>query len=217
MVHSERPLQEKMALFWHNHFATAYSKVAGFAGGLQGTKMMVDQIELFRKDSLGSFRNLLIDVARDPAMLVWLDGRTNFRARPQENFGREIMELFTWGVGNYTEQDVYTAARVFTGWNLQRVPANGNLNDPATSHEFVYNAAQHDPTAKTFTFPIYADGNRTIPARSAADGMQDGFDFIAALAHHPETARRLARKLWNFFITDMRPADPEFVENVAAE
>jgi uncharacterized protein (DUF1800 family) len=217
MIHSERPLQEKMALFWHNHFATAYSKLAGFAGGLQATKMMGGQIELFRQRALGSFRNLLIEVARDPAMVVWLDGRTNFRARPQENFAREVMELFTWGVGHYTEEDVYAAARVFTGWNLQRVPANGKNNDASTSYAFLYNPGRHDTSAKAFTFPIYADGGRTIPARSAADGLQDGIDFMTALARHPETARRLARKLWSFFITDLRPADPEFVEAVAAE
>jgi len=217
MIHSERPLQEKMALFWHNHFATAYSKLAGFAGALQGTKMMVEQIELFRQHALASFQTLLFDVARNPAMVVWLDGRTNFRARPQENFAREIMELFTWGVGNYTEQDVYAAARVFTGWNLQRVPANGNNNDASTSYQFLYNPEQHDTSAKTFTFPIYANGDRTIPARLAADGMRDGTDFIAALARHPETARRLAGKLWHFFVTDLRPPDPAFVEAVAGE
>jgi uncharacterized protein (DUF1800 family) len=120
-------------------------------------------------------------------------------------------------VGNYTEQDVYAAARVFTGWNLQRVPANGMNNDPATYYEFFYNPNQHDTSAKTFTFPIYANGERTIPARSAADGMRDGTDLIAALARHPETARRLARKLWNFFVTDLRPPDPAFVEAVASE
>ena len=227
MVHSERPLQEKMALFWHNHFATAYSKVAGTVGGLQGTKMMAlkpgdlpgpqGQIELFRQYALGSFRNLLIEVAKDPAMVVWLDGRTNVRNRPQENFAREVMELFTWGVGNYTEQDVYAAARVFTGWNLQRVPASGDNNSPNTYYQFFYNAGQHDTTAKTFTFPIYSDGGRTIPARAAADGMQDGIDFITALAGHPETARRLARKLWNFFVSDLEAPDAEFVEEVAGE
>ncbi|MBI2188685.1 MAG: DUF1800 domain-containing protein [Acidobacteria bacterium] len=217
MVHSERPLQEKMALFWHNHFATAYSKVAGFAGGLQGTKMMSAQIDLFRRYALGNFRSLLIDVASDAAMIVWLDGRTNFRARPQENFAREIMELFTWGVGNYTEQDVYAAARVFTGWNLQRIPPNGSNNDPETDYQFLYNPGQHDTSAKTFTFPIYADGGRTIPARSAAEGIQDGIDFIAALARHPETARRLARKLWAFFVSEVHPADPAFVEAVTDE
>ena len=226
MVHSQRPLQEKMALFWHNHFATAYSKLTGAYNAVQATKMMAlkpgdlpgppGQIELFRRFALGNFRNLLIEVARDPAMLVWLDGRQNVRNRPQENFAREIMELFTWGVGNYTEQDVYAAARVFTGWNLRNPTIGGNA-DPATYYEFVFNAAQHDPAAKTFTFPIYSDGNRTIPARSAADGMQDGIDFITALAQHPQTARRLARKLWNFFVSELEAPDPAFVESVASE
>ena len=226
MVHSQRPLQEKMALFWHNHFATTYSKVAGTYGAIQGTKMMAlktgelpgpqGQIELFRQYALGNFRNLLLAVAKDPAMVVFLDGRTNTRARPQENFGREIMELFTFGVGNYTEQDVYAAARVFTGWNLSGAIGGGN-NDPNAYYEFFYNPAQHDLTAKTFTFPIYRDGGRTIPARAAADGMQDGVDFITALAQHPETARRLARKLWNFFVSELEAPDPAFVEAVAAE
>src|SRR6185503_3912631 len=80
----------------------------------------------------------------------------------------------------------------------------------------LYNANQHDPTAKTFTFPVYGN-DKTIPARAAADGMQDGIDFISALARHPETARRLARKLWNFFVTDFEEADPTFVETIAGE
>jgi uncharacterized protein (DUF1800 family) len=226
MVHSQRPLQEKMALFWHNHFATAYSKIAGVYGAVQATKMLAlkagelpgsqGQVELFRQYALGNFRNLLVDVAKDPAMLVWLDGRTNTRQRPQENFGREIMELFTFGVGNYTEQDVYAAARVFTGWNLRQVAAAGGNNDPGTYYEFAFNANQHDTAAKTFTFGIYG-ADKTIPARPAADGMQDGLDFISALARHPETARRLARKLWNFFVTDLEAPDPRFVETIAGE
>jgi uncharacterized protein (DUF1800 family) len=225
MVHSQRPLEEKMALFWHNHFATAYSKLAGAVGAVQGTKMMAlkagalpgqqGQIELFRQYALGNFRNLLVEVAKDPAMLIWLDGRTNTRARPQENFGREIMELFTFGVGNYTEQDVYAAARVFTGWNLRNA-TGGRAADPATYYEFVYNANRHDTAAKTFTFGIYGS-DTTIPARAAADGMQDGLDLISALARHPETARRLARKLWNFFVTDFEAPDPSFVGTIAAE
>jgi uncharacterized protein (DUF1800 family) len=216
MVHSERPLQEKMALFWHNHFATAYSKLAGAYGAIQATKMMGGQIELFRRFALGNFRDLLIEVARDPAMVVWLDGRTNFRNLPQENFAREIMELFTWGVGHYTEEDVYAAARVFTGWNLRNA-TGGRNNDPATYYEFFFNPARHDPAAKTFTFPVHTDGNRTIPARAAADGLQDGIDFITALARHPETARRLARKLWHFFVSELEAPDPAFVEAVASE
>src|SRR5688572_2739394 len=173
MVHSQRPLQEKMALFWHNHFATTYSKLSGTVGAVQGTKMLAlkpgelpgpqGQLELFRQFAVGNFRNLLIEVARDPAMVVFLDGRTNTRARPQENFAREVMELFTFGLGNYTEQDVYAAARVFTGWNLRNA-TGGRTDDPATYYEFFYNANQHDTAAKTFSFPIYNNGDKTIPA-----------------------------------------------------
>ena len=149
-------------------------------------------------------------------MVVWLDGQTNTRRHPQENFGREIMELFTFGIGNYTEQDVYAAARVFTGWNLSR-PQRLPSNDPNAYWEFFYNARQHDADTKTFTFPIYSDGGKTIPARSASAGMQDGIDLITALAYHPETARRLARKLWSFFISELEAPDTAFVEAVAAE
>jgi uncharacterized protein (DUF1800 family) len=224
MIHSSRPLQEKMALFWHNHFATAYSKLNGEVGPVQGAKMFANkrgempgpqgQLELFRQYALGNFRDLLVEVSRDPAMLVWLDGRLNTRVRPQENFGREIMELFTFGVGNYTEQDVYAAARVFTGWNLRFVGAGvGNVRDlPTSYYEFVYNPAAHDTTAKAFTFPIYRDGSTTIPARAASAGMQDGLDFINALATHPQTARRLATKLWNFFISEVQPPDEEYLK-----
>jgi uncharacterized protein (DUF1800 family) len=223
MVHSARPLQEKMALFWHNHFATAYTKLAGIVPAAQATKMLAlvegelpgprGQLELFRQMGLGSFRDLLVEVARDPAMLVWLDGRVNFRARPQENFGREVMELFTFGLGNYVEQDVYAAARVFTGWNLGLT--GGDPQQPTAYYNFVYNPTQHETSAKTFSFPIYADGGKTIAARSAADGMQDGLDFLTALARHPETARRLVRKLWNFFVSEVNAPDDEFIETAA--
>jgi len=214
MIHTKRPLQEKMALFWHNHFATAYSKIATATTTFQATRMLAlksgelpgpqGQIELFRSMALGSFRDLLIEVAKDPAMLVWLDGRLNTRQRPQENFGREIMELFTFGLGQYNEFDVYAAARVFTGWNL-RLVGSGNPFD--SYYEFVFNPAQHDPSAKEFTFPIYRGGSNTIPARTAADGMQDGIDLITALATHPETGRRLARKLWGFFVSEVVEPD----------
>jgi uncharacterized protein (DUF1800 family) len=223
MVHTRRPLQEKMALFWHNHFGVGYSKVAGVVGAVEGTKMMANRpgetpgppghYELLRQKGLGRFRDLLIAVAQDPAMLVFLDGRTNTKAQPQENFGREVMELFTWGLGHYVEADVYAAARVFTGWNLRNVPG-ANAQDPAGYREFVYNANQHDTTAKTFTFPING-GSNTIPARSAAAGIQDGIDLLTSLANHPETARRLARKLWSFFISDLDAPDPSFVEGAA--
>lgn len=221
MVHTRRPLQEKMTLFWHNHFATAYSKVAGIVGAAAATKMMAHkrgalpgppgQIELFREMGMGKFRDLLVAVARNPAMLFWLDNRTNTRQRPQENFAREIMELFTIGLGTYTEQDVYAAARVFTGWNVRFLRGADDAN---SYYEYVFNANQHEASAKTFTFPIYSNGAATIPARPAADGEQDGLDLIAALARHPETARRLAHKFWNFFVSEVLPPDAEFVNTV---
>ena len=227
MIHTRRPLQEKMTLFWHNHFATGFSKLAADSGMVQGAKMLTHkagvlqgpqgQIELFRQYALGNFRNLLMEVAKDPAMLVWLDSNSNTRAKPQENFGREIMELFTVGVGHYTEPDVYAAARVFTGWHLQgsaeyRKDEYGDIN---AYQEFVYRPEQHEVNAKTFSFPVSSNGSRTIPARSESEGMQDGIDLINALAFHPETARRLARKFWGFFISETQPPDPAFVEATA--
>jgi uncharacterized protein (DUF1800 family) len=212
MIHSKRPLQEKMALFWHNHFATAYTKLNATFGSVHGAKMMAGrqgevagnqrgQYETLRQMATGSFVNLLVEMARDPAMLVWLDGRNNTRTRPQENFGREIMELFTLGVGNYVEADVYAAARAFTGWQLRL--SGDRTNTEASYYEFLYNDAQHDTASKEFTFPIYADGGRVIPARSGAQGMQDGIDLIRGLVRHPATAHRIASKLYGFFISEI--------------
>lgn len=224
MIHSRRPLQEKMALFWHNHFATAYSKINGAFGSVHATKMMAarpDQVpgngagqyEKLRRFAIGNFRELLIEIARDPAMLVWLDGRLNTRQRPQENFGREILELFTLGVGEYTEADVVAAARVFTGWGLQ---LTGDRATPESSYySFVFNANNHDANAKTFTFAIYPDGGRTIPARAAGDGMQDGMDLIAALARHPATAHRLCRTLWSYFVSEFIAPDERVISELA--
>ena len=223
MLHSQRPLQEKMTLFWHNYFATGFSKIAGVVQSQNATRLMAakasedpqkqkGQIELFRDNALGNFRDLLVALAQDPAMLIWLDGDTNTKAKPQENFGRELMELFSRGVGYYTEDDVYAAARVFTGWNLKR---SGDPKDPSTSFGFVYNANAHETSTKSFSFPIYSDGGRTIPARSASGGMQDGIDLISALSTHPETARRLATKLYAFFVSETTTPDPNFVNQLA--
>ena len=224
MVHTRRPLQEKMALFWHNHFATAYSKVNVDSGALQAAKMFAykpgalrgpqGQLELFRQYALGNFRDLLVKVAQDAAMLVWLDGQSNTAAAPQENFGREVMELFTIGVGHYGEADVRAAARVFTGWNLKGSEPY-RKDDPNSYQAFFYSADDHDTGAKTFSFPI-ANGARTIPERAASSGMQDGIDLITALATHPETARRLARKFWNFFVSEVHAPDSQFVEGAAS-
>jgi uncharacterized protein (DUF1800 family) len=224
LVHTNRPLQEKMTLFWHNHFATGYNKIAGALGATEGARYMAakssedpgkvrGQIEMLRENALGNFRDILMNIAKDTAMLVWLDGRTNLKAQPQENFGREIMELFTVGVGNYTEADVYAAARVFTGWNLARP---GAAADGTQHYEFIYNANQHETTAKTFSFAIYPDGGKTIPARAAAAGMQDGIDFINGLAAHPNTARYLATKLYRFFVSEFGAVNVTFVNRVAS-
>jgi uncharacterized protein (DUF1800 family) len=219
-VHSTRPLQEKMALFWHNHFATAYTKIAGALGATDATRALSakpsddpggakGQLELLREMALGNFRDLLVAIAKDPAMLVWLDGRTNVRGRPQENFARELMELFTMGVGTFAEEDVYAGARVFTGWNLTRAAgANG-------AYRFLYNAGQHDTGVKEFTFPVYADGNRRISARSGDSGLQDGLDLINAVAAHPATGPRLARKLYAFFVNEIDPPDEGLIADLA--
>ncbi len=222
MVHSQRPLQEKMTLFWHHHFATAYSKIAGVYGSEIGARMMAakasedggrvqGQLELLREHALGNFRDMLVAIAKDPAMLVWLDGRLNTRTRPQENFGRELMELFSVGVEYYTEPDVYAAARVFTGWNLRR----NTGPDGVAKYDFYYDANQHDTAAKTFSFPIYADGGKTIPARSAADGQQDGLDLIDAVARHFATPRRLARKLFAFFVSELEEPSENFLQRIS--
>jgi uncharacterized protein (DUF1800 family) len=223
MVHSNRPLQEKMTIFWHNHFATGYTKIAGEIGAADATRYMAakrsedpagvrGQIEMLRDTALGNFRDMVIAIAMDPAMLVWLDGRTNTKAKPQENFGREVMELFTMGVGHYTEADVYAAARVFTGWNLRR---SGDQAAGTQYYQFAYNAGQHDTNAKTFSFPLYPDGGRTIPARPGADGIQDGIDLIAALAGSPDTARYLAAKLYRFFVSEFGGVSGSFVDRIA--
>ena len=230
MVHSPAPLQERMALLWHHHFATGYNKIAGIYGGADAARMMdakpstdparqMGQIEMLRQNAFGSFAGMLLQVAQDPAMLVWLDGITNVKAKPQENFGRELMELFTIGVGEFAESDVYAAARVFTGWNLLRSGAGAS-----SSYKFVYNPAQHDTGAKEFTFPVNSMGgmgrqqraSNVIPARDANGGMQDGLDLIQALAYHPLTARRLARKFWTFFVSETEPAPDSFVNEIAA-
>ena len=113
MLYSTRPLQEKLMLFWHNRFATSAQKVDNAA-------LMHQQMELFRHQGIGSFRDLLKSVGRDPAMLVWLDGQYNRKGKPNENFAREIMELFTLGIGSYTEPDIRELARAFTGWQINK-------------------------------------------------------------------------------------------------
>ena len=129
MLHSPHPLQEKITLFWHNHFATSYAKV-------QSARFMLGQYELMRRHALGNFAELLREMSSDPAMLIWLDGRNSKKGNPNENYGRELMELFSLGIGHYTEQDIRQAARAFTGWEIQGTKA-------------AFNKSQHDNGDKT--------------------------------------------------------------------
>ena len=224
MIHSQRPLEEKMALFWHNHFATAYSKLAGAVGQERATRLMDNDpsslagsepgmIQKLRQFATGSFPGMLLAMAKDPAMVYWLDSQLNTRTRPQENFGREIMELFSLGIGNYTEQDVYTAARVFTGFNWQVIGDRASTTQ--SYYSFLYRPADHDTNAKEFTFPIYPDGGKVIPARAAANGEQDALDFILALARNPATGRRLATRLYKFFVNETAEPDQALISSLS--
>lgn len=170
MAHSQRPLEEKMTLFWHNHFATANYKV-------DNPRWMWQQNALFRSHALGNFRTLLQAVSRDPAMLVWLDGAENRKGKPNENYGRELLELFTMGIGGgYTETDVKEAARAFTGWRFDRETAT-----------FTFDAERHDDGVKTFL---------------GQTGNFNGDDIIDIVVRHPSTARFVCTKLFKFFAHD---------------
>jgi len=168
MLVTQRPLQEKMTLFWHTHFATANYKVGD-------ALLMLQQIQLFRDNALGNFESLLQQVTRDPAMLIWLDNRTNRKGAPNENYAREVMELFAVGIGNYTDTDVKEGARAFTGYSLDK------------EKHFVFNANQHDSGDKTFL---------------GQTGNFDADDILATLVRHPATARFLTTKLFRFFVAD---------------
>ncbi len=163
MAYTRQPLQEKMTLFWHGLFTSAYSKV-------RVPLLLVNQNEMFRANALGNFRDLVKKVARDPAMLDYLDGELNRKSSPNENWAREMMELFTIGIGNYSEQDVREAARAFTGWTFRGT-------------EFVFQANQHDSGAKTFM---------------GQTGNFDGDDIINIILSNRLTAQRIATRLWTF-------------------
>ena len=165
MVASPRPLEEKMALFWHGHFASNEAKVRDY-------RKLLSQLELFQKHGAGNFRELTIAVAQDPAMLSFLDAGVNVKGASNENFAREIMELFTMGVGHYTEKDIREAARAFTGWNY-------------VDTKFVVNSDQHDDGEKTFL---------------GQTGRFDGVDVINIIMKQPATADFIAGKVYRFFV-----------------
>jgi uncharacterized protein (DUF1800 family) len=178
MINTHHPLQEKMALFWHGLFATAYEKI-------ENGRATAAQIDLFHKNCLGNFRAMLVELSRDPAMIIWLDNNTNHKGAPNENYGRELLELFSMGVGNYTEEDVKECARAFTGWTI----ANFNARYPwgPFPMEFEYRPHDHDDLEKEFL------GQR---------GRFNGEDIIDIIAGQPATGQFIARKLYNFFVSD---------------
>ncbi|HEY9773815.1 MAG TPA: DUF1800 domain-containing protein [Planktothrix sp.] len=167
MIYTKRPLQEKMTLFWHGHFATSNKKVGN-------SYAMYMQNVLFRQNGMGNFRDLLLETSKDPAMIVWLDNNSNNKGKPNENYAREIMELFALGIGNYSEQDIKEGARAFTGWQTK---PNG----------FYFNPGQHDYGSKKFL-------GRT--------GNLNGDDVVEILSEQPACPKFISMKLCKFFASD---------------
>jgi len=167
MLRTKHPLREKLALFWHGHFATNEDKVRDY-------RKMLKQIETLRVLGLGNFRDLIIAMAQDPAMLVFLDAGVNTKDSPNENFAREIMELFTMGVGNYSERDVQEAARAFTGWNVDNL-------------DFHVDLEQHDTDEKQFL---------------GHAGRFDGVEIIDLILAEEATANFIASKLYRHFVNE---------------
>ena len=175
MVLSTTPLRERLALFWHDHFATSVQKVKDPA-------LMYRQNEIFRSQGAGNFEALAQAVAKDPAMLVWLDANENKKGRPNENFARELLELFLLGIGNYTEGDVKEAARAFTGWQYRR-----------QTGAFTLAAAQHDRDPKT------------VFGQTGAFG---GEDVIRMAVAQPASPAYVTSKLWSGFARPVGASDP---------
>lgn len=173
------PLRERMALLWHDHFATSHDKVGD-------VRLMHAQNELFRRDGLGDFRVLLRSVARDPAMLVWLDGNSNRKGHPNENFAREVMELFALGIGHYDERDIQEAARALTGLGTE-------------GRATVFRHEQHDP------------GEKLLFGQRGAFGPEEALELVLA---HPACPRHVARVLLAGFVAP-EPA-PAWIEELAA-
>jgi hypothetical protein len=182
MLNSPHPLQEKLTLFWHNHFATSNAKV-------QNAGLMLGQYELLRKHALGSFATLLKEMSYDPAMLVWLDGRGSKKGNPNENYAREVMELFSLGVGHFSEKDVREAARAFTGWDVEGTKA-------------VFKKAQHD------------DGEKTVLGQK---GNWKPDDVVRICLGQKSCPSFLARKLYSFLVSETVPATDELLEPLATQ
>jgi len=178
LLNTKRPLEEKMSLFWHQIFATGVSKVDHYDD-------VMDMIVKFRNHGMGSYKDLLIEMAKDPAMIYWLDNNENHRDAVNENWGRELLELFSLGVGNYTEVDVRECSRSFTGWTIQPKLPRGPLG--RFDWFFEYRADDHDQNDKTFL---------------GETGNWNGDDIIDIICQQPATANFIARHLYNFFVAD---------------
>jgi uncharacterized protein (DUF1800 family) len=184
MLGTDAPLTERMTLFWHNHFTSGLQKV-------RSPMLMLRQNVLLRRHALGSFGELLQAVSKDPAMLVYLDSATNAREEPNENFAREVMELFTLGEGNYSKQDIKQAARAFTGWSID-----------LDTGEFRFRYLRHDY------------GKKTVLGRS----VDSGEEVLDILLAQPATAEFIARKLWREFVSsEPRPDELKRVASVLRE
>ncbi len=185
MISTPSPFAEKMTLFWHNHFATSQQKV-------KLTQFLYQQNTMLRRNALGNFGTMLREVARDPAMLIYLDGANNRKEQPNENFAREVMELFTLGEGHYTERDIKEAARAFTGWSVDR-----------ETGKFMFRRGIHDYGVKTVF-------NKT--------GNFEGDEIIDLLLAKPETAEFITRKLWKEFVSPSpNGADEAVIKRMASD
>jgi hypothetical protein len=173
MALGPRPFQEKMTLFWHGHFATSYEKV-------HNPYFLWLQNETLRQNAVGNFNQLLIAVAEDPAMLIYLDGANSYKNHPNENFAREVMELFSLGEGNYTEQDIQQAAKAYTGWGFSQDRLH-----------YQYHPYNHDGGPKTV---FGQTGNYT------------GEDVLNMICARPQCAHFIAERIWRFFVQDNPPA-----------
>jgi uncharacterized protein (DUF1800 family) len=194
MVSTDAPLREKLNLMWHGMYATGYSKLAN-------GKVLHDQIRMFERHGMGSFKDLLIEISKDPAMIVWLDNVENHKGSINENYGRELLELFSLGVGNYTEHDVKEAARAFTGWTIGNTEymTMKSARDSVwpygrLSFHFEYKADDHDDSEKEFL---------------GRKGNFNGEDIVDIICEQPATAEFLSRHIYSFFVADEPPV-PEW-------
>ncbi|HWA84569.1 MAG TPA: DUF1800 domain-containing protein [Fimbriimonadaceae bacterium] len=202
MLLTKRPLQENLTLFWHNHLAISGTKV-------EFGPSMIEYVDALRANAIGHFPTMVEDVSRTPAMLRWLDIDASVIGHPNENFARELMELFTIGIGNYTEADVKEAARAFTGWSLRYyIYEAGGENVQARLKEAVKLGIPM--IAASFAPGLCDSGMKTILGRS---GKFTASDVISYAATRPETAARLAKKLWEWYAYP--DPEPSIVEKLA--